>query len=234
MKPLTCIAIDDEPMALLIIEEFCKRKGNITLSTYSEPSIGLKAIREQLPDLVFLDIQMNGMNGLEIANTLPETCCFIFTTAHAHYALEGFNLDAVDFLHKPFSYERFVTAVDKAERRRVEAIEAPVHSETIVVKQEYCNVTIPVDDIMYIEALGNYVKLFRKSGGYVLSHTNMKSIQTLLPSSKFLRIHRSFIVALNKVDKFTRNSIQLQGREGLLPIGKKYIDAVSETLSTMR
>lgn len=230
MKPLTCIAIDDEPMALLIIAEFCKRKGNITLSTFSEPSIGLKAIRETLPDLVFLDIQMNGMNGLEIAHTLPASCCFIFTTAHANYALEGFNLDAVDFLHKPFSYDRFETAVDKVERRRTEAAESTTLQETIVVKQEYCNVTILVEDILYVEALGNYVKLFRKSGGYVLSHTNMKAIQSLLPDNKFLRIHRSYIVALNKVDRFTRTSIQLVGKTEPLPIGKKYVDIVSEIL----
>lgn len=107
VRNLRCIAIDDEPMALLIIEQFCRRKGGIELTTFSEPTIGLEEIRMKEPDLVFLDIHMNSINGLEIADTLPEKCCFIFTTAYAQYALEGFNLDAVDFLHKPFSYERF-------------------------------------------------------------------------------------------------------------------------------
>lgn len=116
-RNLRCIAIDDEPMALLIIEQFCRRKGGIELSVFSEPQIGLNEIRRLQPDLVFLDIQMNSINGLEIADSLPEKCCFIFTTAYAQYALEGFNLDAVDFLHKPFSYERFEVAVEKALRR---------------------------------------------------------------------------------------------------------------------
>ncbi len=116
-RNLKCIAIDDEPMALLIIEQFCRRKGGIELSVFSEPQIGLNEIRRLQPDLVFLDIQMNSINGLEIADSLPEKCCFIFTTAYAQYALEGFNLDAVDFLHKPFSYERFEVAVEKAFRR---------------------------------------------------------------------------------------------------------------------
>lgn len=119
-RNLKCIAIDDEPMALLVIEQFCQRKGGIELTTFSEPIIGLEEIRHNEPDLVFLDIQMNSINGLEIADTLPEKCCFIFTTAYAQYALEGFNLDAVDFLHKPFSYERFEVALEKA-RRRIES-----------------------------------------------------------------------------------------------------------------
>lgn len=96
-RTLKCIAIDDEPMALLVIEQFCRRKGGMELTVFSEPRVGLEAIRRDKPDLVFLDIQMNSINGLEIADTLPSESCFIFTTAYAEYALEGFNLDAVDF-----------------------------------------------------------------------------------------------------------------------------------------
>ena len=179
---LKCIAIDDEPMALLVIEQFCRRKGGIELTTYSEPRLGLEQIQRSKPDLVFLDIQMNSINGLEIAHTLPHECCFIFTTAYAQYALEGFNLDAVDFLHKPFSYERFELAVEKAQRR----IEANRHTvpEYLTVKQEYNNVNIQLSDILYIEALGNYVKIMRTSGGHVLTRTNLKSITDLLPEKK--------------------------------------------------
>ena len=178
MRTITCIAIDDEPMALLVIEQFCRRKGGMELTTYSEPHVGLEEIRRRKPDLVFLDIQMNSISGLEIADLLPRECCFIFTTAHAQYALDGFNLDAVDFLHKPFAYERFEIAVEKA-IRRLEARPAAV-PDCLVVKQEYSNVSIALEDILYIEALGNYIKIFRSSGGYVLSHTNLKSIQKML------------------------------------------------------
>ena len=97
-EDITCVAIDDEPMALLVIEQFCRRRGGMELTCFSEPRVGLEAIRQQQPDLVFLDIQMNSISGLDIADALPPDCCLVFTTAYAQYALEGFNLDAVDFL----------------------------------------------------------------------------------------------------------------------------------------
>ena len=230
MRPITCIAIDDEPMALLIIEQFCHRKGNIRLSTFSEPSIGLQCIQREKPDLVFLDIQMNSISGLEIANKLPENSCLIFTTAHAKYALEGFNLDAVDFLHKPFSYERFETAVDKAIRRMEVLSSSQPTSGVLTVKQEYCNVTIPLDDIAFIEALGNYIKIFRLSGGHVLSRTNMKSILTQLPETLFIRIHRSFIIPMNKIERYTKSAVKIEGRKECIPIGKKYAEQVCDLL----
>lgn len=228
VRNLRCIAIDDEPMALLIIEQFCRRKGGIELTTFSEPTIGLEEIRMKEPDLVFLDIHMNSINGLEIADTLPEKCCFIFTTAYAQYALEGFNLDAVDFLHKPFSYERFEVAVEKAIRR----IESKRHNnpEYLIVKQEYNNVSILLSDILYIEALGNYVKIFRKSGGHVLTRTNLKTITDLLPVHDFLRIHRSYVIPISSVVSFSRSKVEIEGNVGELPIGSQYVASVMDTL----
>lgn len=228
VRNLRCIAIDDEPMALLIIEQFCRRKGGIELTTFSEPTIGLEEIRMKEPDLVFLDIHMNSINGLEIADTLPEKCCFIFTTAYAQYALEGFNLDAVDFLHKPFSYERFEVAVEKAIRR----IESKRHHspEYLIVKQEYNNVSIPLSDILYIEALGNYVKIFRKSGGHVLTRTNLKAITDLLHVHDFLRIHRSYVIPISSVVSFSRSKVEIEGNVEELPIGSQYVASVMDTL----
>ena len=232
MKPITCIAIDDEPMALVIIEQFCQRKRNILIRTFSEPSAGLRAIEETKPDLVFLDIQMNSISGIEIARKLGDKCCFIFTTAHEKYALEGFNLDAVDFLHKPFSFERFETAVNKA-LRRIESLPVPV-THMLVVKQEYCNVSIPMDDITYIEALGNYIKIYRLSGSHVISHTNMKSILNQLPENNFIRVHRSFIISITKVNKFTKNSLSIEGKRNNIPIGKKYSEEVYKVLNSSK
>lgn len=226
MKNITCIAIDDEPMALLVIEQFCRRKGGLELITFSEPRVGLEEIRRRKPDLVFLDIQMNSISGLEIADTLPGECCFIFTTAYAEYALDGFNLDAVDFLHKPFSYERFEVAVEKA-MRRINA-RRPSASESLVVKQEYNNVSIPLDDILYIEALGNYVKIVRASGGHVLTRTNLKAIADLLPAGRFLRIHRSYVVPVGTVVSFTRSRVVLRGLDEALPVGTQYAAQVVE------
>ena len=102
MKKIACIAIDDVPIALSIIEQFCQRHGGLELRTFSEPQAGLDEIRRTKPDIVFLDIEMTEVNGLQIARQLPQTCCFIFTTAYTAYAVDGFNLDAADFLHKPF------------------------------------------------------------------------------------------------------------------------------------
>lgn len=230
MKNITCIAIDDEPMALLVIEQFCHRKGGMELTTFSEPRVGLEEIRRRKPDLVFLDIQMNSLNGLEIADKLPHECCFIFTTAYAEYALNGFDLDAVDFLHKPFSYERFEVAVEKA-LRRIHA-RRPSVPESLVVKQEYNNVSIPLNDILYVEALGNYVKIVRASGGHVLTRTNLKAITDLLPADRFMRIHRSYVVPVASVVSFTRSKIVLKGSEGSLPVGAQYVAQILETLGS--
>lgn len=227
-RKLKCIAIDDEPMALLVIEQFCRRRGGMELLTFSEPRVGLEAICRRKPDLVFLDIQMNSLNGLEIADVLPHECCFIFTTAYAEYALEGFNLDAVDFLHKPFSYERFEMAVEKA-LRRVDARRVPI-LEYLVVKQEYNNVSIPLSDILYVEALGNYVKIVRVSGGHVLTRANLKTITDMLPDGAFLRIHRSYVVSVSVVASFTRTRIKLKGLAEDLPVGAQYAAQVVEML----
>lgn len=220
MNTITCIAIDDEPMALLVIENFCARKKGIILSTYSEPHIGMEKIKEEKPDLVFLDIEMSGVNGLDIAEELPEECCLIFTTAHAQYALEGFNLDAVDFLHKPFAYERFEIAVDKAVRRIQNRRTSS--SKVLVVKQQYNNVNIDMDDILYVKALGNYCEIYRDRESYIISRTSLKTLREMLPEDSFLRIHRSYIVAKDKIEKFSKTQLKLKGCKELLPIGESY------------
>ena len=226
MKKFSCIAIDDEPLALLVITQFCERFGNLDLSTFSEPRIGLEEIKRHKPDLVFLDIEMNSINGLDIAHALPRECCFIFTTAHAQYALNGFDLDAVDFLHKPFAYERFKKAVEKA-IRRIETEKVP---ENIVIKQEYANVTIPINDILYIEAMENYTKIFRTSGKYILTHTSLKNIGKMLPEGTFLRIHRSYIVPVGKIERFSKREITLIGWPETIPVGRQYAEHVYAVL----
>lgn len=142
--------------------------------------------------------------------------------------MEGFNLDAVDFLHKPFSYERFEVALEKA-LRRIDARPSS-YPEYLTVKQEYSNVNIPLADILYIEALGNYVKIVRLSGGHVLTRTNLKTIMDLLPEGMFLRIHRSYVISVTAVVSFTRTRIELKGVAEGLPIGAQYAGQVMEIL----
>ncbi|MCM1140663.1 MAG: response regulator, partial [Muribaculum sp.] len=159
-RKIVCVAIDDEPIALSIISQFCKRLGNIDLDTYSDPQKGLDTIMAKKTDIVLLDIEMKDINGLSIAKKIGDKTVFIFTTAYLKYALDGFDLDAVDFLHKPFSFDRFRTAMERAERRMEYRESIGAKNYTIIVKQEYANVSIRVNDIEYIEAMENYAKIY--------------------------------------------------------------------------
>ena len=226
---IKCVAIDDEPLALDIIDKFCQRIGNVDLKKYSNPAIGLEAINKYRPDIVFLDIEMEGLTGIAIASQLPENTCFIFTTAYLKYALEGFDLDAVDYLHKPFAYSRFQIAFAKA-LRRIGRQPIKKTSQCIVVKQDYNNITIPIDDILYIEAVEGYSKIFRTSGECVMSRILLKNIFTMLPSESFLRIHRSFIVSKSKVKSFNKQEVLLNN--GLtLPIGRQFAPGLMDIMS---
>ncbi len=231
MSHIECIAIDDEPIALSIISNFCERKGGLTLSTFCEPEVGLNEILQKRPDLVFLDIEMNGLNGLDIAQSLPQECCFIFTTAYIQYALEGFNLDAVDFLYKPFSYERFSAAVDKA-LRRIEFKKAKP-AKKLIIKKEYTNVSIPLSEITYIEAMENYSKIFRRDKPYILSHISLKNLLEMLPPNDFIRIHRSYIIAKGQILHFNKRSVTLVSERNL-PIGRQYAQLTESALKNDR
>lgn len=226
---IRCIAIDDEPLALTIISSFCKRKGGLDISTYSEPHAGLDAVLEQKPDIVFLDIEMNSLNGLDIARKIPDNCLVIFTTAHAQFALEGFNLDAVDFLHKPIAYERFETAIDKAVRRINSSYkEKP---RTITVKQEYESRIINTDEIMYIEAMENYSKIHLADGSRILSRASMKSILDMLPTGAFVRVHKSYIVSARHILSYCHNQLTLSDGTTKIPIGRRYYGNFSDIIN---
>lgn len=224
-----CVAIDDEPLALDIIEKFCQRIGNIELHRFSNPIDGFNAIQNENPDIVFLDIEMDGTNGLQIASKLPENTCFIFTTAYLRYALNGFDLDAVDYLHKPFSYNRFQIAFSKA-LRRIGQTHLQTDSQCITIKQDYSNISIPIDDILYIEAVEGYSKVFRVSGDCILSRILLKNIFALLPPQHFLRIHRSFIVSRSKIKNFSKQEIVLIDGTAL-PIGRQYAAEITNKMS---
>lgn len=227
---IKCIAIDDEAPALEVIDKFCQRLGNVELRKFTDPRLGLEATLQWRPHLVFLDIEMEGINGLDLAGRLPKDVCFIFTTAYLRYALDGFDLDAVDYLHKPFAFARFQTAFSKAMRRMgVERLDTP--PQCIVVKQEYNNISIPLDDILYIEAVEAYSKVIRLTGECVMSRILLKNILALLPPDDFLRIHRSFIVARSKIKSFNRQEITLTDGS-TLPVGRQYATSLMQTLKS--
>lgn len=232
MKKIRCIAIDDEPMALLVIEQFCQRKGDMEITLFSEPKAGLESVRKTIPDIVFLDVQMNGISGLQIANLLPEQCCLIFTTAYAKYAIDGFELEAVDFLHKPFSYERFCKAVDKA--IKYGETFSPKNSGSITLKQEYNNVVIAVDDIIFLEAMENYTKVHCCNGKCILTRTSLKKVQEMLPAVQFVRVHKSYVVSLLRVTGFTHTGLSLEGWKREVPIGRVYLDNFMDVMKKRR
>ena len=222
------IAIDDEPLAVDIIDNFCRRNGLISLTTFTDPEEGLRAIKTQKPDIVFLDIEMENISGLAIAAQLPPDTCFIFTTAYLNYALDGFNLDAVDYLHKPFSFDRFQTAVSKA-MRRIDGNRHRGLTESIVVKQEYNNVNIQLNTVLYIEAMEGYSKIYRENNNTIITRMVLKNMASVLPPENFLRVHRSFIVAVNKIKSFTKQEINLTNGV-TLPVGRQYSDEIMNFL----
>ena len=234
---IKCIAIDDEPIALNIISRYCERRGGLTLETYSSPRLGMQRVREWLPDIVLLDIEMNGTSGIELARQLPQSCCLIFTTAYVHYALDGFEVNAVDFLCKPYFYERFDRAVQKAEQwlrmhDLLNASESPARQ--LLLKSEYKNVTVSVDTILYIESIDNYIKIHSADGSSLLSKMPLHAIEEQLPADEFIRIHRSFIVPRKRIGKFSRTEVILTKTSESLPIGKKYADDVLAILKKER
>lgn len=233
---MKCIAIDDEPIALDIIRQFCQRYGDIELTTFSDPIKGLQRVNDTHTDLVFLDIEMGGINGIDVARQLPSGTFLIFTTAYAEYAVDGFDLDAVDFLHKPFSYPRFERAVERVKRlQELQKLHArPVFcDEEITLKVEYKNVRIRLADIEYIEAMDNYIRLILTSDKPVLSQTSMKAVMELLPSEHFMRIHKSYIVPLHKIASYNRRQLTLYHHSVKLPVGRAYADEFIACMSQM-
>lgn len=227
---IKCIAIDDEPMALEIISSFCRRHGNIELVTFTNPITGMEHVKRIKPDILFLDIEMEDVNGTELARELPPGVMLIFTTAYAQYALDGFELNAVDFLHKPFSYNRFEKAIQKAaELQTLQQLSAkPVFTdEFITLKVKYKNTNIRLKDILYIESMDNYVRIHLINQPTLTPQISMKILQELLPEEKFIRVHKSFIAPIHRIASYTSKEIILYN--GIkIPVGRNYSKSLKE------
>lgn len=231
---INCIAIDDEPIALSIITEYCNRYGNISLECFSSPIEGMERIMATRPDIVFLDIEMNSHNGIELAKELPAGTTLIFTTAYSQYALDGFNVDAVDFLHKPIFYPRFERAMEKARIWAGKGKEPQPQLDAITLKADHKNVVISLDSISYIEAMDNYVKVFRHGMPTVISQITMKEVEAMLPADNFIRVHRSFIVPLNAIDRFSNRKIYIRDVARPIPVGRTYNDSFNCLYNTFK
>lgn len=223
---MKAIAIDDEPLALGIIEAFCRRIGDIEVQTFSNPLEGIEQVQQTVPDILFLDIEMGDIKGINLAPMMPPQCHLVFTTAYAEFALEGFNLNAIDYLQKPFSFERFCRAVNKVRELQTLRSDAALtrwEENIITLKVDYHNQQVRLGEICYIVAMENYVRIFLADGSNVVSQITMKAAHEMLPPSQFLRIHKSYIVSKRHISAFNRTQVTLG--DTTLPVGRAYADS---------
>ncbi|TKG90790.1 response regulator transcription factor [Puteibacter caeruleilacunae] len=228
---IKCIAVDDEPFALKIIEEFCNQIPSVELThCFNNPVEANQYLQHHKPDIVFLDIRMPDISGIQLAETIKSLPFIIFTTAHAEYAVKSYSLDAIDYLLKPFDFERFYKAIQKAEKhlRYVnQDIASKAEKDFITVKADYMNIKINIDDILYIESVDNYVKI-HVQGKHYMPQLSMKAVLDILPIERFIRVHKSYAVARNKVSFF--NNKQLTIDDISIPIGRTYLPGFKDAM----
>lgn len=229
MNMIRCIAIDDEPPALMLMKQFISRIPSLQLQeTFVDAVKGREFLLQQGTDLLFVDINMPDISGLELVRSLPEPPMIIFTTAYRNFALEGFELEAVDYLLKPISFERFEKAVKKAEEFFAFRNQSrPSEEQAIYVYSEYRLVKIPLEEIEYIESLEDYIRIHTITGKPLMTLMTLKKVLEKLPETSFRRIHRSYIVAVPKVKSVQGRKVRLQsGKE--LPVSDSYTDFISD------
>lgn len=227
---MRCIAIDDEPLALQLITEYASRIPFLVLEkTFTNPDEGKVWLQENEVDLLFLDIQMPDINGLEFYKSLTKKPLVIFTTAYSEYAVEGFNVDAVDYLLKPFEYDRFLKAVFKAREYLDFLSGQELQTASIFVKVDYQLMKINLKDVDLIEGLDDYIRIHVKPKP-VLTLMTLKSLQERLPSNEFIRIHRSYIVPASKIESFGKSKVKVAGKE--IPVGSSYSEAYQQMLKS--
>ncbi|KUJ60032.1 two-component system response regulator [Flavobacteriaceae bacterium CRH] len=210
---ISCIVVDDEPFALELIQNYVLKTPFLELKgKCSNAFDALELLNTEQIDLVFLDIQMPELSGLELSKTISKETRIIFTTAFSEYALDGFKADALDYLMKPFNFEEFYNAAAKAKQwfglKRNKATESSVSNDFIFVKSEYKQLKIKLNEVLYFEGLKDYIKIWLvNQPKAILTLMSLKSLEEELPESQFMRIHRSFIVALDKIEEIERNQV---------------------------
>jgi len=236
---IRCIAVDDEPLALGLIEEYIDRMPGLTLmATFTDSRQVPGFMREHGADIVFLDVEMPGISGIELARTLEGQCAVILTTAYPQYALDGFELNVTDYLLKPIPFDRFERAVQKAlaERRLAansqhipqgganesESQQSQTATHYIFVKTDQRIKKIELDTIYYIEGMKDYISIYTEQERVVTLQL-MRKMEAHLPADRFMRVHRSYIVALPKITQIERNRIWIG--EHVIPIGETYREA---------
>lgn len=234
MTILRCCVVDDEPLARDLIASYIEKTPFMELAgKFSSAQEAVKTILEDDIDVVFLDIHMPQLNGMEFARILPPTCRIVFTTAYANYAIEGFKVNALDYLMKPVSYEEFVGAANKAlqwvdMRRRAD--DNALNRRFIIVKSDYKQIQVDINTILYIEGLKDYVRIFLDGeASSIMTLMSMKSLERFLPPSQFMRVHRSFIVNTSKIKVIERNRIVFGST--YIPVSDSYRQTFTDFLN---
>ncbi len=229
---MNCIIVDDEPLARDILENFTEKIPFLKLKASCKSGFeALEVLQKEKIDLIFLDIQMPDMSGIQLYESLNYRPMAIFTTAYSNYAVTGFDLDAVDYLVKPFAYQRFMKAVNKAYEQlsqRKPVVASEFHRDFMFVKDGTKIVKIVYDDILYLEGMKDYVKIILKEKKLVLTLISMQNMIEKLPTDYFVRIHRSYIVSLSKIDSVEKNRVVIAGK--WLPVGNSYKRNLMEVL----
>ena len=227
---MRCIAIDDEPLALQLIAEYVSRIPFLSLeNVFTDPDEGKSWLQQNDVDLLLLDIQMHEVNGLQFYKSLIKKPLVVFTTAYSEYAVDGFSVDAVDYLLKPFEYDRFLKAILKA-REYLEFLSSQeLQMASIFVKVDYQLMKINLKDIELIEGLDDYIRIHVKPKS-VLTLMTLKSLQEKLPSNEFIRIHRSYIVPASKIESFGKSKVKVAGKE--IPVGSSYSEVYQQLLKS--
>jgi two-component system, LytTR family, response regulator len=239
MKTIRCLVVDDKPLALDILTDYIKKVDFLEFVASTTSALeALKLVEKERIDLLFLDIQMPELTGIQVMKILGDKCRVILTTAYTEYALEGYEHNVVDYLLKPIAFDRFYKAAQKAKQvfdlqqtivapqtvsslREEKQTETPAARDIIFVKTEYKIVKLRLDDILYVEGLQNYVSIYTKAER-ILSLKNIKKMEELLPSGQFVRVHKSYIISLDKIDSIERNRVFIG--EAVVPVGETYKD----------
>lgn len=227
MMSLSCIIVDDEPLAVKLLESFVNKTPDLVLlGSYTDSVEAINAVRNLQPNLLFLDIQMPDLNGMQLAHMLPDGTRIVFTTAFKEYAFDSYEVKALDFLLKPIQYNKFFAAVEKAkEWFSVYSLKYKDDNSTIFLKVDGEYRQIAVSNILYVCGMKDYVMFYLDSQPKpLITHLTMKSVEDMLPSQQFMRVHRSYIVALDKIRKVDRNDCIYIGNE-IIHVTEAYLSA---------
>jgi len=240
MRSMTCMIVDDEPLAVRLLESYVEKTPDLKLmASFTDSITAINAIKAQKPDLLFLDIQMPNIDGMELAHSLPEETRVVFTTAFKEYAFESYEVNALDFLLKPIRYNKFLAAVEKAKKvfqqqpnQPQQPVTQPQQPNTVFIRVDGEWRNVPIDQITYVNGMKDYVLFYLDNEPKALiTHLTMKAVEDMLPKDRFLRIHRSYIIAVDKILKVDRNDCVYIGKE-IIHIPDGYLQTFRQFLET--